>query len=246
MRSFFLLKEGRFFGRSYLQSLTLIKGAKDGILKQVKSNKEDVGKALKLATESAQAAEAAVSLKEKLYGKKTIVSKDSGAAVRTRKIALGKWGNDAYKYFLVSVRGYEKVHLVANPTEGFEYTFLVDDENLQQTKTSPTFAKNYNGEVKAKAGEDIFVDVPVDADYLYVLFYYNFHTPKNKMEPSLIELIKEGDFEGLKKGNSTSYSDGKSVVTLGSSLSQCGQEFKTLSWVERLNDLVDIKYRKLS
>lgn len=237
---FLFVEGGTIFGRSYLQSLTLIKGAKDGILKQVKSNKEDVGKALKLATESAQAAEAAVSLKEKLYGKKTIVSKDSGAEVRTRKIALGKWGNDTYKHFLVSVRGYEKVHLVANPTEGFEYTFLVDDENLQQTKTSPTFAKNYKSEVKAKAGEDFFVDVPVDADYLYVLFYYGFHTPKNKMEPSLIELIKEGDFEGLKKGNSTSYSDGKSVVTLGSSLSQCGQEFKTLSWVERLNDLVDI------
>lgn len=237
---FLFVEGGTEFRRSYLQSLTLIKNAKDGILKQVESNKEDVGKALKLATESAQAAEAAVSLREKLYGKKTIVSKDSGAEVRTHKIALGKWGNNLYKHMLVSIKGYEKVHLVANPTEGFEYTFLVDDENLQQTKTSPTYAQNYRGEVKTKAGEDFFVDVPVDADYLYVLFYYEFHTPKNKMEPSLIELIKEGDFEGLKKGNSTSYSDGKSVVTLGSSLSQCGQEFKTLSWIERINDLVDI------
>lgn len=231
---------GTIFGRSYLQSLTLIKNAKSGILKQVTANKESLDKALKLATESAQAAEAAVSLREKLYGKKTIVSKDSGATVRTHKIALGKWGNNLHKHLLISVKGYEKVHLVANPTEGFEYTFLVDDENLQQTKTSPTYAQNYRGEVKAKAGEDIFVDIPVDADYLYVLFYYEFHTPKNKMEPSLIELIKKGDFEGFKNGKSTSYSDGKSVVTLGSSLSQCGQEFKTLSWVERVNDLVDI------
>ena len=237
---FLYVEGGTIFGRSYLQSLTLIKNAKSGILKQVAANKESLDKVLKLATESAQAAGTAVSLQEKLYGKKTIVSKDSGATVRTRKIVLGKWGNDAYKHMLVSIKGYEKVHLVANPTEGFEYSFLVDDENLQQTKTSPTYAQNYRGEVKAKAGEDIFVDVPVDADYLYVLFYYNFDTPKNKMEPSLIELIKEGDFEGLKKGNSTSYSDGKSVVTLGSSLSQCGQEFKTLSWVERVNDLVDI------
>ena len=237
---FLFVEGGTIFGRSYLQSLTLIKNAKSGILKQVTANTESLDKALKLATESAQAAGAAVSLREKLYGKKTIVSKDSGATVRTHKIVLGKWGNGLYKHMLVSIKGYEKVHLVANPTEGFEYTFLVDDENLQQTKTAPTFAKNYKSEVKAKAGEDIFVDVPVDADYLYVLFYYEFYTPKNKMEPSLIELIKEGDFEGLKKGNSTSYNDGKSVVTLGSSLSQCGQEFKTLSWVERVNDLVDI------
>ena len=190
--------------------------------------------------DSAQAAGAAVSLREKLYGKKITVTKGSGATVRTHKIVLGKWGNGLYKHLLVPVKKYERVHLRANPTEGFEYTFLVDDENLQQTKISPTYAQNYRGEVKAKAGEDFFVDVPVDADYLYVLFYYEFHTPKNKMEPSLIELIKEGDFEGLKKGNSTSYNDGKSVVTLGSSLSQCGQEFKTLSWVERLNDLVDV------
>ena len=237
---FLYVEGGTIFGRYYLQSLILIKNAKIGILKQVAANKESLDKALKLATENAQAAGTAVSLQEKLYGKKTIVSKDSGATVRTHKIVLGKWGQSTYKHLLVPVKGYEKVHLVANATEGFEYTFLVDDENLQQTKISPTYAQNYRGEVKAKAGEDFFVDVPVDADYLYVLFYYEFYTPKNKMEPSLIELIKEGDFEGLKKGNSTSYSDGKSVVTLGSSLSQCGQEFKTLSWVERVNDLVDI------
>lgn len=237
---FLFVEGGTIFGRSYLQSLTLIKHAKSGILKQVAANKESLDKALKLATESAQAAGTAVSLQEKLYGKKITVTKDSGATVRTHKIALGKWGNSTYKHLLVPIKGYEKVHLVANPTEGFEYTFLVDDENLQQTRTSPTYAQNYRGEVKAKAGEDFFVDVPIDADYLYVLFYNEFHTPKNKMEPSLIELIKEGDFEGLKKGNSTGYNDGKSVVTLGSSLSQCGQEFKTLSWVERLNDLVDI------
>ena len=237
---FLFVEGGTIFGRRYLQSLTLIKEAKSGILKQVAANKESLDKALKLATESAQAAEAAVSLREKLYGKKITVTKDSGATVRTHKIVLGKWGNGLYKHLLVPVKKYERVHLVANPTEGFEYTFLVDNENLQQTKTSPTYAQNYRGEVKTKAGEDFFVDVPVDADYLYVLFYYEFHTPKNKMEPSLIELIKEGDFESLKKGNSTSYSDGNSVVTLGSSLSQCGQEFKTLSWVERINDLVDI------
>ena len=237
---YLFVEGGTIFGRSYLQSLTLIKKAKEGLLKQVKANREDVRKALTLATESAQAAEAAVSLREKLYGKKITVTKGSGATVRTHKIVLGKWGNGLYKHLLVPVKKYERVHLRANPTEGFEYTFLVDDENLQQTKISPTYAQNYRGEVKAKAGEDFFVDVPVDADYLYVLFYYEFHTPKNKMEPSLIELIKEGDFEGLKKGNSTSYNDGKSVGTLGSSLSQCGQEFKTLSWVERVNDLVDI------
>ena len=150
--------------------------------------------------DSAQAAGVAVSLREKLYGKKITVTKDSGATVRTHKIVFGKWGSGLYKHLLVPIKGYEKVHLVANPTEGFEYTFLVDDENLQQTKISPTYAQNYRGEVKAKAGKDIFVDVPVDADYLYVLFYYEFYTPKNKMEPSLIELIKEGDFEGLKKG----------------------------------------------
>ena len=43
--------------------------------------------------DSAQAAGAAVSLREKLYGKKITVTKDSGATVRTHKIVLGKWGN---------------------------------------------------------------------------------------------------------------------------------------------------------
>lgn len=160
------------------------------------------------------------------------------SSIRIYDSSFSDSGNSAY----IPIKEGAKYKITANSNKYTNYAFLQSIDNLA-TGNTPIFAAGFTKSVSISPSQSVTIQVGLDAKYLFVWCSNgdDVHSPASIVMLNSKKSI-EDRLDEIERNNivGCTYKDATNLQMFGSSITASASSPVSWSWIERLNDIVDV------
>lgn len=160
------------------------------------------------------------------------------SSIRVYDSSFSDSGRSAY----IPIKGGAKYKITANANKYTNYAFLQSIDNLA-TGNTPVFAAGFTKSVTIPPSQSVTIQAGLDAKYLFVWC----SNGNDVYSPASIVMLNskksiEDRLDEIERKNvvGCTYKDATNLMIYGSSITAAAHAPVSWTWIERLNDLVDV------